>query len=282
MNNIAILQMLLCATLWSIAGIFIKAVPWNPLVIAGGRSLIAGLIALGYMRFQKIRFHINRDTWISGVLLSLTFLTFVTANKLTTSANAIVLQYSAPVFILLISGLFYHQRFRKIDYGVVGLTLIGITLCFLDQLAIGNMLGNGVAVLSGVCYAGMIVVTSHAKNDARMSGIVLGHLLTTLIGLPAAFLLSTPITMPALRNVVIMGVFQLGIPYVLFGLAVGRCTPLVACLVGIVEPLLNPLWVWLFNGEAPGPWAFLGGSVVILSVTSWCVWDAHHARNASR
>jgi drug/metabolite transporter (DMT)-like permease len=105
-------------------------------------------------------------------------------------------------------------------------------------------------------------------------------LATAVIGIPFLFLPSNAITGTAVLYVVILGVFQLGIPYVLYGLAAGKCPPLAVCLVGILEPLLNPIWVFLFNGELPGVWAFVGGGLVSVSVTAWCVWDARRGRKA--
>jgi drug/metabolite transporter (DMT)-like permease len=267
----AILQMLLCATLWSVAGVFIKSIPWSPLVIAGGRSLIAAGVAWGYMRLRRMRMRVGPPALLCGAMLCLTFFSFVTANKLTTSANAVVLQYSAPVFILLISAAAFHQRFRPADFWVVALTLLGITLCFVDRFAAGSLLGNGIGLFSGMCFAGMFVTTGRADAETRMTGIVLGHLMTAAIGLPFAFFLLTPFSGAALVNLFLLGTFQLGVPYVLYGLAAERCPPLAACLLGIIEPLLNPIWVWIFTGELPGPWAIVGGVVVILSVTAWSV-----------
>ena len=278
----AIFMMLLCAALWSIAGLFIKAIPWNPLVIAGARSLVASAVVLLYMRARGMRPRFGRGALRSGVMLCLTFMAFVTANKLTTSANTIVLQYSAPVFIMVISAVAFRQRFRRADYWVVGITVLGIALCFLDKLAAGNMLGNLIAVLSGLFLAGMYVATGRTDETQRMSGILLGHLLTAAIGLPLMLVFPTPLTGPALVNISILGVFQLGIPYVIYGVAAGRCTPLVACLVGVAEPLLNPLWVFLFGGEAPGIMAIIGGAVVVAAVTVWCVRDAKSKQSTKK
>lgn len=266
--------MLTCAFLWSIAGIFIKMIPWNPLVIAGFRSLIAVGVVLLYMKARKIKLILNRASLISGMMLCLTFMAFVTANKLTTSANTIVLQYTAPVFIIVISAVLLKQRFKRADYVTVGVTIVGISLCFFDQLSSGSLAGNVIAVMSGLFLAGMYVATGHADNQSRMSGILLGHVFTALIGIPAIFIFPPVITSTAIINIFILGIFQLGIPYVLYGVAANGCSPLVACLVGALEPLLNPLWVFLFDGEAPGALAFVGGIIVILAITLWGLNDA--------
>jgi drug/metabolite transporter (DMT)-like permease len=265
--------MLICAFLWSIAGIFIKMIPWNPLVIAGFRSLIAAGVVFLYIKVKKIPFVMNKASLVSGIMLCLTFMAFVTANKLTTSANTIVLQYTAPIFIIVISAAFFKQRFKRADYLTVGITILGIALCFFDQISAGRLSGNVIAIASGLFLAGMYVATGHADYQSRISGILLGQILTAVIGLSAIFIFPVTITRPAVINILILGVFQLGIPYILYGFAANKCSPLVACLVGALEPLLNPLWVFLFDGEAPGGFTIIGGIIVILAVTIWSLKD---------
>jgi drug/metabolite transporter (DMT)-like permease len=185
-----------------------------------------------------------------------------------------VLQYTAPVFIIIISAAFFKQRFKKADFRTVGITILGIALCFVDQLAVGNLWGNVIAIASGLFLAGMYVATGHADYQSRISGIFLGQIFTAVIGLSMIFIFPVTITAPALVNIIILGIFQLGIPYVLYGIAANNCTPLVACLVGALEPLLNPVWVFLFGGETPGVFTIIGGIIVISAVTLWSLKDA--------
>lgn len=274
-----ILLMLVCSFLWSIAGIFIKIIPWHPLVIAGLRSTIAGLVVIGFMRYRRLNFIFNKQTVLAGALMGVTMLSFVFANKLTTAANAIVLQFTAPVFILIISALFLHERFCKADIIAVILTLGGISLFFLDQLTPGNLLGNILAVVAGLGMAGMFITTARGENEsARMSAILLGHGFTALVGLP--MLLVFPIQefawLPVV-SILVLGVVQLGIPYILYGLALGQCPPLMCSLLSAVEPMLNPVWVLIFDGEAPGMWALVGGVVVIATITIWCIYKGKRA-----
>ncbi len=270
-QKVSMLLMLTCASLWSIAGIFIKLIPWNPLVIAGFRSLIAAGIVLLYMRYIKQKIVVNKASILAGVMLTLTFLAFVTANKFTTAANAIVLQFTCPVFILIISAIFFRQKLRIPDILAVVFTLAGISLFFLGQFTPGSLLGNCIAILSGLFLAGMYITTSRADDAARISGILLGHLFTAAVGIPMAFFYPTPVTPIAVVSVVVLGVFQLGIPYILYGIAVKNCPPLACSLLGAVEPLLNPVWVFLFMGEAPSAFALIGGVIVIAAVTLWCI-----------
>ena len=277
----AVFSMVLCAVLWSLAGIFIKFLPWNPMVIAGFRSLISAGVYLLYMRYEKTEFKINRYSILSGATLMCTFLFFVAANKYTTSANAIVLQYSAPIFILILSGLFYHQKFCLGDILTVAATSVGISLFFLDKLAGGYLLGNLLALTAGLSFASMFVVTGHADQDSRSSGILLGHLFTCVIGIPFVFVSPTPVTPAAVAVIFAMGIFQLGIPYILYGIAVRKCSPLACSLISAIEPLLNPVWVFLFNGEAPSLFALTGGAIVIGAVVSWSVWSSRLEKQSS-
>lgn len=268
----SILLMTSCAFLWSIAGIFIKLIPWNPMVIAGMRSAIAAVVVAIFIRVTGKKIKINRASVIGGISIAGTFFAFVTANKMTTSANAIVLQFTSPVFIMIISALVYHQHFHKIDLATVGITVFGISLFFFDKLGVGSLLGNCLGILAGLFMGGMYVVTGRTDEDSRMSGILLGHVFTALIGVPMLFFFPAPVTSTAVISIVVLGILQLGIPYILYGLAVKDCPPLACSLIGAIEPLLNPVWVFVFNGEAPGVFALIGGVIVIAAVTGWCVW----------
>lgn len=273
-----VFYMLLCAAMWSIAGIFIKLIPWNSFAIAGWRSLISALCVLTYMKKSHLSFCASRMAVLNGAVLALTFLCFISANKLTTSANAIMLQYVSPVFILFLSAKVFHQRVYRSDLLVTGFTLAGIALFFLDQLSPGNLLGNMIALFSGFTMASVFMTSSQCKSDdERMTGILLGHVFTALVGIPTCFFTPTPSTVQAVGCILVLGIVQLGIPYVLYGLAVRSCPPLLCSLLGTVEPLLNPVWVFLGTGEAPGPFALAGCCVVLVTITAWMVYKSRRA-----
>ena len=269
----SILQMALCAMLWSIAGVLIKLVPWNGMVIAGVRSLICAAVFVTYMLLTRRRFVITAKTLRLALTVPATSLCFMMANKMTTAANAIVLQYIAPVFLIAYESLFHKKRFRKGDYVAVLCTMVGVMLFFLDQLKGGALLGNILAILAGAFFAATMFTVATVDEDARLSGLVQGHLITALIGLPFIFIYGAELSAQAVTAVLVLGVFQLGIPYILYGLAASGCSPLALTLLAALEPILNPLWVFLFVGEAPGRTALFGGLVVIVSITLWCVWD---------
>ena len=272
-KNRAMLLMVITAMMWSLGGIFIKLISWSPFLIAGVRSAISGSIMAMYMAATHTRFKLNTYSLLAGVGLGFSATLFTIANKLTTAANAIVLQYTAPIFILIISALFFKQKLAKQDVLVVCITMAGMVLFFLDQLSPGNMLGNIFGILAGVFLAQMFVMVGRGGDDdsTRMSGILIAHMITLLIGLPLGIAMTDSVAGIEILYVIILGVFQLGIPYVLYGIASRDCSPLACSLIGMLEPLLNPVWVAIFIGEMPGPFALAGAVIIIATVSWWCV-----------
>jgi len=272
-KNRAMLLMVITAAMWSIGGIFIKLISWNPFLIAGVRSGISGSIMALYMAATRTQFKLNRYSLLAGMGLGCSATLFTIANKLTTAANAIVLQYTAPVFILLISAVFFKEKMQKQDILVVCVTMGGMVLFFLDQLSPGNLLGNILGILAGVTLGQMFVMVGRGGDDdaTRMSGILIAHALTMMIGLPLGIPQTEEVAAMEILYVIILGVFQLGIPYVLYGIASKDCPPLACSLIGMLEPLLNPVWVAIFIGEVPGPFALAGAAIIIVTVTWWCI-----------
>ncbi len=263
--------MLLCSLLWSISAIFIKQIDWNPVVISGMRSLFAALTIFVFIKLKKYRLELNRRSAETGIFLSATFLLFVTANKLTTAANAIVLQFTSPVFILVFSAVFLKEKLVKKDVLAVVFTFIGITLFFVDDMSGGRLAGNLIAVAAGMTLALAYMSINKGTEDDRMSGIFFGNFITAVVGLVFLAVTQPQITVRSSLYIVILGVVQLGIPYILLAYASKYCPPLTCSLLGVLEPLLNPVWVFLATGEHPGAVAFLGAAVVIVSVTVWCL-----------
>ncbi|MGI5936562.1 MAG: DMT family transporter [Oscillospiraceae bacterium] len=280
-RNVAILQMLICATLWSIAGIFIKLIPWSPFVISGARSAVAGIVVFAYIKLKKLPVITNRKTLISGLIMCFVYTCFVVANKLTTAANAIVLQFTAPVFIMVFSALLFKQKFSRADLLAVVFTLAGISLFFLDQLTPGHLLGNIVGIFAGMFMAGMYITIGNADSTERMSCVFFGQVMTALVSVPFIFITKPQVAAVPLLSILILGVFQLGIPYILFVKAAEHCPPLACSLLGAMEPLLNPVWVAIFDGEKPGIFALFGGIIVVATVTLWCVFGNKNSQTSS-
>ena len=272
-EHIGILQMIGCAVLWSIAGIFLKLLPWHGLAACSLRSLIAGITIGVYMAIRHIPFSLNRGTLITGLLTGCIYICFVMANKMTTAANAIVLQFTAPVFIVLFSAVLYKKKIRREDLAVVLVVLAGIALFFFDQLGPSTAAGNCVAIASGMFMAGMFMGVERLQPNERFSAILIGQAFAFLVGLPAVILTKPVMNATTVSSILILGVFQLGLSYVLYVKASETCPALACCLLSAAEPLLNPVWVMIFDGETPGIYALIGGVIVITAVTAWTIWD---------
>lgn len=265
------LLMLACTLFWSISGLLIRLTPWNSFVLAGGRSLLAACVVGLYMRSRRMPLVLTRMSVQGAVSLSVVFFLFMAANKMTTSANAIVLQECAPAVVLLYNIVFGKARARRVDIFTVAATLAGILLFFLDKLSAGSLVGNTLALLSGLVLAVNYITQGLSTSDECMSGILLAHLLTAAVGLPFAARYDTPLNASTLSVIALLGVVQLGIPYILYGLATRRCPPLAISLIGMAEAVFNPIWVALALGEVPGPVSLAGGALVLGATAYWAV-----------
>jgi drug/metabolite transporter (DMT)-like permease len=270
------LAMLATALLWSVGGIFIKLVPWNPFAIAGLRGLIGGGVMYVYLRLRGIKPVFNKDTVKIALVLAGVCSTFVVANKMTTAANAIVIQYCAPVYVLLYIAFVQKKKLRPLDIAVVPITILGVSLCFIGQMGKGHLAGDIVAIISGMFFAAMFITSEGISDQSRASGIMQGHFLTAVIGLPVLFATRPVFTAQAIGGILILGVFQIGLAYVLYSIAIRRAPLLTCSLLAVLEPLLNPVWVFLFAGENPGLWSLIGGVIVVTVITIWYVFDARH------
>ena len=255
---------LAAATLWSTAGAAIKLCQLSGWQINFGRSAVAALFIAAIIPSARRR----PDRGIAGVAVAYAFtvLLFVLANKATTSANAIFLQDTAPLWVLLLSPVLLHERPSRGELLSAPLFLVGLLLFFLDRLSPGHAVGNVIAVASGVAFA--LCIMGLRKLGARNVGaIVWGNALAALMSLPMALRGPAPTTRD-LGIVLFLGLFQLGLSYVLFARGVRHTPAVEASLLALVEPVLNPVWTFLLAGERPGPWAIRGGAI-ILAGTLW-------------
>ena len=257
--NRHVLLLLATAILWSLGGVLIKSIDLNPVAIAGARSVIAAVIMSLAMPgiLRKISWHV-----IPGAIAyAATVFLFVVATKLTTAANAIFLQYTAPIYIAMISPWFLGERTTWHDWLLVLLALSGVGLFFLDQLSLRGLSGVIAALGSGVAFAWLTVLMRRQKDGSPEAVVLLGNLVTFLIALPWVF----PIGRIEENGprLLLLGVVQLAIPYLLYSRAIRHVRALDASIISIIEPVLNPLWVMLATGERPGFWSIVGGSIVL-------------------
>jgi len=260
----SVLLLVVAALCWSLGGLLIKAVSWPPLAVAGGRGLIAALFLLATNR--GLRFHFSRDQVLGAIAYAACTVTFCVATKLTTAANAILLQYTAPVWIALFGAWFLGERATRADWLTIVAVLGGMTLFFADSLELTHVLGNTIAVASGVCFAGMTIALRKQKDTSASESIILGNLLAFLVGLP--WILRAPaLSATGWTALTLLGVVQLGVSYWLYARAIKHVTALEAVLIPVIEPILNPVWVLIALHEKPTPLALTGGAIVLGAVT---------------
>ncbi len=275
------LMMVVCAVLWSISGVTMKYIDWNPFLISGGRGFFSALVVYASMRVSGYPMKFTKKSMGIAVATFINILTFITANKLTTAANAIVLQYTAPIFVVLITVFVLKRRLKAYEIIAVLVAIVGVVFFFLDQMSPQGMLGNLSATVSGFFMALVYALSGEIKDDGeRISGLVIGHALLAIIGIPIGLVFTDPanITLVPILLVVFLGTVQMGIPYVLFGRASVMISGVELSLITMLEPMLNPVWVALIYGEIPGPRAFFGAALIIGAVIAYTTIDARRSQ----
>lgn len=259
--------MLAAAIIWSTGGLFIKWTTLSGLELSFGRSLLAAITVAIFTRREG--FGINRITLVASVLYAALLLLFVLATKETTAANAIFLQYTAPLYVLVLEPIFYKEKFRQRDLITVIFCVVGMSLFFVGKLRPQDVTGNLLALASGVCFAFYFLLLRHssARDVNRASSVIYGNLLVVLIAASAGLKVLPNINLHDALSVVYLGVVQIGVAYTLFTLGMARgIRSLDAGIVGYIEPVLNPVWVFLVIGERPSKWALIGGAIIVGAV----------------
>jgi drug/metabolite transporter (DMT)-like permease len=260
----ALLYIAFSAALWSTSGLFIKLIDLNPLAIAGLRSAIAAAFMLLLMR-GRLNFKLSFPQVSGALAYAVTMVLFVSATKMTTAANAILLQYTAPVFTALLGAWLLKEKVTRFDWLIIGLVIGGMFLFFFDKLSLSGFWGNIMAIGSGLTMSYFIVCMRMQKKATPMEIVMMGNLITMLICLPFYFQKAPAILDWAI--LIYMGMLQIGLSFIIFSIAIKFVTALEAVLIQTIDPLLNPIWVWLIIGETPGRWALIGGVIVLASVT---------------
>jgi drug/metabolite transporter (DMT)-like permease len=260
----SVLQVVAAALCWSLAGVLIKGIAWPPLAIAGGRGLIAAFFLLATNR--GLRFHFSRAQVLGAVAYAACTVTFCVATKLTTAANAILLQYTAPAWIALFGAWFLGERATRADWLMIAAALGGMVLFFRDGLEFGHAAGDALGLFSGVCFAAMIMALRRQKDTSASESIILGNLLAFVIGLP--WIVRAPaLSLNGWVLLALLGLVQLGVSYWLYARAIRHVTALEGALIPVIEPVLNPVWVLIATSEKPAPLALVGGGIVLTAVT---------------
>lgn len=258
----ALLYLIIAALLWSTSGVFVKALNWQPVSILAGRGLFTSVVFLLYLR----RLPKQWSLWMllaAGGSVTTQFL-FVTSTKLTTAANSIFLQYTAPIYVVLLGYWLLREKPSRADWLSMGVIFLGLFLFFGDQLSPEGFYGNILAVISGVTSALMVVAFRAQKDAHPEDSILVASLFMGLVGFPSILKESWTVTNWSI--IAYLGIFQIGLAFILFTKGIKHIPALEANLVGTLEPILNPVWVFLFLGERMGKFALLGGLVVLAGV----------------
>lgn len=258
----AIVLLVLTALLWSTSGVFVKALDWQPLSILAGRGIFTSIVFLLYIR--RLPKHITRWTLLAAGGSMATQFLFVTSTKLTTAANSIFLQYTAPIYVVLLAYWLLREKPSRADWIAMGIIFLGMILFFGDQLSPEGLYGNILAVLSGVTSAIMMVSLRAQKDGSPEDSILIASLAIAVIGFPS--ILKETQTVTNWLSIAYLGIFQIGLAFILFTRGIKHIPALEANLIGTLEPILNPVWVFLFLSERMGTSALFGGLVVLAGV----------------
>ena len=269
----------LASVCFSTGGLFIKLIPWSALSINGARNLIgAGVIGI-YLLLTRRKILFNRRVLIGALSMIGVTTLFAVSNKLTTAANAIVLQFTAPVFVILFMAVLYKQKPGKADTVTCFAVLLGVVLFFVDGIQAGTLPGNVAAVLSGICYAGVFMMNTGKDADA-ISSCFIGQLAAGLIFTPLCFR-ETDFSSPVIAAILALGVIQVGGAYILFSIGIRHTPPVTASLITGMEPILNPLLVAVFYGEEVSALSIAGSVIVVFSIIAYNVWLARKPEQQS-
>ena len=255
---------LMCALCFSLGGILVKLVPWSSLAISSGRGLIAAVMLMIYMKLRHHKFVFNKSVLIGGCAVGFSSILYVVANKLTTAANAILIQYTAPVFLIFYIWFFMHEKPKKLDIIATAVISAGEICFFVDSLTAGGMAGNLLALLAGAIYAVVFMMKRFDGSDT-LSSVLIGCVISGVVGLPW-LVTETEFTPVTIGGILAIGVVQYGLGYLFMAEGLVGTPPLTASLISMVEPIINPILAAIVLHEMLSPVALVGAAVVIVSV----------------
>lgn len=264
--NIGPLFVFIASLCFAIGGLCIKSIDWNPMAINGGRNFIAAIVFGVYLLITHHKLTINKPVIIGALSMSATTILFTFANKMTTAANTIILQYTAPIFVIILSAIIFKTKPKKLDIVAVVLIFGGVVCFFIDSLSEGNMLGNALALLSGVTYAGIFMMNSAERADS-LSSTFFGMCINIIVGAPFLFMQDYSATSTsAWIAFICLGLFQVGFGYVCLNIGLKTTSATMASLVCGLEPVLNPVLVAIVYHETLTPLSLIGAAIVFITI----------------
>lgn len=269
----------IAAVLFSIGGLCVKVIPWNALSINSFRSIISVVMLFSFAKITRHELKLTPGVFAGACAMCFTTILYAASTKLTTAANAILLQFSAPVFVIIFMWLIFKEKPKKLDMVTCVIVFGGIACFFLDSLGSGSLLGDSLALLSGVGYAWVFLLGKIPGGDPLFSAM-LGQAMGGLIGLPW-LVQETQFDAATMTAAIALGVFQLGFAYIFFTTGIKYAPPVSASLVTGIEPILNPVLVAIVLGEMISPLSLLGGVIVFVSIMVYNVLTTKREKEAN-
>lgn len=265
-----VLFVFVAAVLYSLGGLCIKLIPdWSGLALNAGRNGIALVVYVIFFAATRHRPRFNRWIFLGACCVCATNVLFAVANKMTTAANSIVLEYTAPIFVILLSAIFLRSRPDRLDLAACAVVFLGVLCFFLESLGGGHLSGDLLALLSGVTYGGVFML-NEVPNGDPISSVFWSAMMSTLIGLPQ--MVQQPrLEGTALVSMLVLGVFQVGLAFVFLTVGLKTTPSITASLVTGIEPVLNPVLVAVFYHEYMGVFSVIGACIVIVGVVGYNV-----------
>ena len=266
-----IIFMLLAAVALSLAGLFVKLAAWDSFGITAGRSIATLVSCLVYMLITKKKFVFNKAVVFGGVCISLLNFLFIFATQSTSAANAIVLEYTEPFFVILLLWLIFGQRPQKAEIIAVLAAFSGIVFFFLDKLTPGGMIGNFAALMAGLVYAVFILVKKMDGNDFFSS--VLTASVINIVTCGWSIPRQTNWDPLGIVMVALFGIIPCFLGYILLSAGLDRMPIVAGVLLSMLEPVLNPIWVAIFYGEVVGKMSLIGMVIILGTAAAYSVWQ---------
>ena len=259
-----ILAVMTAALLWSTGGLLIKLITLDAMQISFFRCFIAAIVFA--IVFKKNILKINFFTFLNALFYSAVLIFFVLATKKTTAANAIFLQSTAPIYVLIFEPLINKTNYERINIVTIIICFLGMLLFFTGKLSAGDLEGNIYALLAGVAFAAFFLGMRKNGHKFHYNSIFYGNLFVAVICIPFVTSLHS-LSFSNLWMVAFLGIFQIALAYTFFSKGLRRILAIEASLISLVEPVLNPVWVFIGYGEVPSVMAILGGVIIIAAIT---------------
>jgi len=263
--NKGILSVFFTAILWSSGGLFIKLITLTPMQISFFRCLIAAIVFALLFRTKILR--LNALALVNSFAYAAVLILFVIATKTTTAANAIFLQSTAPIYVLIFEPIITKTKLQRINVITISVTFLGMILFFMGDITPRHIEGNIIALLAGVAFAGFFLGMRKNDNQYGEASIFYGNIIVAILSIPFITDISY-VSFSDLWMLMFLGVFQIAFAYALFSYGLKRIMAVEASIISMFEPVLNPIWVFIGYGEKPGFWAIVGGVIIITAVTA--------------